>query len=1229
MKKDIKMKNYIFLCIAVFILNNTFGQGLDDFLPRIVPPSSEAAALGKYADIPISYYTGTTNISIPIYTIEVDGFTLPISLSYHSSGIKVNEEASWIGLGWVLNAGGVVARTVYGRDDFLYRIGNYLYDWPESDGDYNGFGKFDFTLIAAVIYPDESCLGYDPSNFPMRGDLYDAEPDIFSFNFCGQTGKFIYTLDGEPVFYPHQKLKIQGEFNDASDYTIIDQNGIQYIFDRPEDTKTVRKTDDGHVYDKTATTARYLTKIILLSGKEINFNYMPQNYHHESKISYTRKYYINQQQGGPDSYMQNHDDIIGWYLSSIEWDGNLIEFITEDRTDLLPPEWVSNTPKPQRLTGINVYNYNGDRIKSYVFEQSYFNDSQDAYFKRLKLDKVIGQSETDEPLPPYEFDYNDGNLYNKTGYGDHWDYFNNNDGSSLGIPPFKGDIHLQEENYFKHLPTSALVAGEVSSITFDIDGANREPSFPEMQAGILTEIKYPTGGRTSFEYENNVYNRYAISNEPLCKMEEFSYSLSLNSDSDPKTASLPFTIAEPSGVKFSFRMEGIYCLDGLSCGDNQPNVEIDGEKFSLNKIRILNPSEDELIVIKWEGLLGGEGEFSFNNYKEVYSTDELLVANNTIDGHELSVAALSLNYLPVGEYTLEITLDPNSGEEGAIFSEIRYFDKVCYDEFIAGGLRIKEKTDYDLDGNIIKSLIYDYGDGVLFNKPKYHGVDVEIKWSGLGACQEYSFHRYLELNSGNQNISSSHTGSHIGYETVTEISTIDGSQNNGYTEYRYNPIPNYVETDYRKAYVIGKDITPGVDQSFFFDLTNEYPGNIDMGVFYPEFYPYSPPLILDENIGNLLSIAYYNENSEKVREINYEYELKVLNSIPGLKVFEHPLGIADCYKYEEIPTHIAYICWYNHVCTYNQLNKETITEFNSMQEPTIETNILYFYDNPEHLQISRTIESTSDDKEIVSHILYPDDYSNSGGGDFIGEMKLAHIINKPIENVTYKRNIGGGNEEIISGKINTYKNTAGEAGLIDKTFILETTDPISKASFKFSNRSAGQLPPDEGTDQSFSKDSHYPSNPEVIYDYDSYRNIVQVQKPNGMPVSFIWGYSNTLPVLKAENAEYSTLNSAVQSACSALGYSDLESLLAAIGDATGPGRTKIRNFAQNLRNNSSLEDALISFYTFIPLAGMTSQTDPSGHTTYYEYDEFQRMKTILNIYTRILESYEYHYYNEP
>ncbi|MCK4637817.1 MAG: hypothetical protein KAT33_00195, partial [Bacteroidales bacterium] len=56
----------------------------------------------------VDMFRGRLNVNIPIYTIKVNGFEYPISLHYGSSGFKLEQMASWIGLGWELNVPGII-----------------------------------------------------------------------------------------------------------------------------------------------------------------------------------------------------------------------------------------------------------------------------------------------------------------------------------------------------------------------------------------------------------------------------------------------------------------------------------------------------------------------------------------------------------------------------------------------------------------------------------------------------------------------------------------------------------------------------------------------------------------------------------------------------------------------------------------------------------------------------------------------------------------------------------------------------------------------------------------------------------------------------------------------------------------------------------------------------------------------------------------------------------------
>ena len=48
--------------------------------------------------MPVGHYTGTPSISIPLFELEGHTLSLPLSLSYHASGIKVSEIGSWVGM---------------------------------------------------------------------------------------------------------------------------------------------------------------------------------------------------------------------------------------------------------------------------------------------------------------------------------------------------------------------------------------------------------------------------------------------------------------------------------------------------------------------------------------------------------------------------------------------------------------------------------------------------------------------------------------------------------------------------------------------------------------------------------------------------------------------------------------------------------------------------------------------------------------------------------------------------------------------------------------------------------------------------------------------------------------------------------------------------------------------------------------------------------------------------
>src|SRR5438105_4771543 len=88
-----------FIPLLVFLLITTDAASQFDY-NKFISPSPTASSLGKYADVPVSLYTGTPNINIPLGNLSGTELELPISLSYMARGVKVEENASWVGTGW-------------------------------------------------------------------------------------------------------------------------------------------------------------------------------------------------------------------------------------------------------------------------------------------------------------------------------------------------------------------------------------------------------------------------------------------------------------------------------------------------------------------------------------------------------------------------------------------------------------------------------------------------------------------------------------------------------------------------------------------------------------------------------------------------------------------------------------------------------------------------------------------------------------------------------------------------------------------------------------------------------------------------------------------------------------------------------------------------------------------------------------------------------------------------
>ncbi len=286
----------ILIIITFFIItHNALGQSQDFALTNmslkdIIPPGPMAYELTRFEVQQPDLYTGTANVNIPLYTINFDGWQLPLSLSYHASGIMTNQEATEVGLGWALNTTAVITRQVNGGNDLFndtYQIGykGYVYSDVNTLNNLNNYRNISDT--ERMVIRDK-----------LTYKRIDTEPDEFRYNFFGYSGSFNLSIkqqtNNKIEVIKHQVNGVKIEFDEiAKNFKVTTPDGFVGYFTIKERTTNVSGTDMGSgvgmslkiVGDKfdvqeiihsgkfRVVTGWYLEKIVSPTGKEMVFKY--------------------------------------------------------------------------------------------------------------------------------------------------------------------------------------------------------------------------------------------------------------------------------------------------------------------------------------------------------------------------------------------------------------------------------------------------------------------------------------------------------------------------------------------------------------------------------------------------------------------------------------------------------------------------------------------------------------------------------------------------------------------------------------------------------------------------------------------------------------------------------------------------------------------------------------------------------------------------------------------
>ncbi|NAS29693.1 hypothetical protein GTQ40_01800 [Flavobacteriaceae bacterium R38] len=468
MKKQVLLWG-VLLCLNLTVIYSQ--EAVSYELPKIIPPAPDVQQLEKYGNIPIGHYTGTANINIPLYQIQTrSGLTVPISLSYHPSGIKVDEKASRVGLGWTLNAESMISRSVAGIKDFA---GTGI-DRPVVDGSFDPNGPFN-TNFSDYQYARDAVAGN-----------VDPEPDIFQYSILGRSGKFIFDQDKNIHLIPKEAIKITSDPL-ISTFDIVDEMGNRFTFQGMGQSIVSSSCPSGGVsnfLDNNVATSWKLTKITTYTGEEITFTYRTFIYQYTLSLDATDYHRVVLQSGCPNKPADgcvktiSHTERV---LDRIDFTNGSVQFTYSDD----PSYPINGSNIRQDFSGnhalrkVSISNDN-TVIKSFEMIYDYFGPSGTSTEddNRLKLTELIEVNSSKK----HTFQYNEAvNLPPRFSFAqDLWGYYNGKDNNTTILPQI-------------------YVAGQL------IPGADRRVSATHSKANILTKITYPTKGISEFFYEPNDY----------------------------------------------------------------------------------------------------------------------------------------------------------------------------------------------------------------------------------------------------------------------------------------------------------------------------------------------------------------------------------------------------------------------------------------------------------------------------------------------------------------------------------------------------------------------------------------------------------------------------------------------------------------------------------------------------------------------------------------------------
>lgn len=441
---------------TILILLLTYSASFSQTTPNLVNESILSSNTGmgsELSSVPVNIFTGVPQIGVPVYSYanSRNGLSFNISLDYFAGGIQVAQSAGTVGLGWYLNAGGVITRTVRGAPD----------DMPASG----------YMYTAAI-----------PTDFRSNGDKYffdtlDTQQDVFQFNFNGRSGKFFIGKNGQIAIVPNAKITIIPTFGTGTlaqrivAFRIITEDGTKYDFNNAESTTITTQGADSSLFrsaysGKSYFSSWYLGQVIApLNTDTIKINYTTINNNYA--FAYPQL-----------TFVRNSDGVRTKTINPLG---------TNASTELR----ISSVVFPEKTSVGFIYNLSNLITKIKISDSIFRSGFLLNYMTSWENDQIRPELTSVVPYTAKQKDYGYSFTYNQPlilstintlieNATDYWGFFNGHEDNPNNFPSVNGFTWTADRN-----PDSAMAI-----------------------YGSLKTVTSPSGGTINYEYELNDHYPY-------------------------------------------------------------------------------------------------------------------------------------------------------------------------------------------------------------------------------------------------------------------------------------------------------------------------------------------------------------------------------------------------------------------------------------------------------------------------------------------------------------------------------------------------------------------------------------------------------------------------------------------------------------------------------------------------------------------------------------------------